>query len=116
MQTPSTRESTRTTTRKPNNTVVIIYDPDQQLFLSSREHHPFTAEKLLGMLNWRVSCKSVSPSCLGDLTIRVGAACCSLTKQAVDQLFLLYQQEKEHQQTFPLCHLLFCQRAAMLLA
>ncbi len=84
-------------------TVIITYDEALRLFVSTQEHHPFSAEKLLQMLNWRVAQVSVSRSPLGHLAVVVGSTCCYISATATAALASLYTQNSAHQRDFPLC-------------
>ena len=77
---------THRTTSDTRATAVIDYDKDQDLLLSERAHHAFTAEKLTTLIDWRASPMRVGKSPLGYLTTRVGVICCRVTGSAVDTL------------------------------
>ena len=87
-------------------TVIITYDEALNLFLSTQERHPFTAEKLLHMLNWRAAQVSVSRSPLGHLAVVVGSTCCYISATATAALASLYAQSTAHQRDFPFCQTL----------
>ena len=78
------------------------YDKDQDLLLSERAHHAFTAEKLTTLIDWRASPMRVGKSPLGYLTTRFGAIGCRVTGSAVDMLSQLSVQNTDHQHPFPL--------------
>lgn len=86
------------------STVTIDYNETLHLFLSREEHLPFSAGRILQMLNLRTQEVSVVRTGAG-LRIFVGEVCCLLTQQATNVLAAYWRNEL--QEEFPLLHRLF---------
>lgn len=110
-----TTQNKTTATIDAQNTVVITYNPDKDVFSSQVEGLCLSASFLLNKLHWRASQHRVQRTLLGDLTITVpifvegrwSQLCCRITEQAVESLRLFYQQDEQHQSAYPLCRQFF---------
>ncbi len=89
------------TTDRDNQTVTIDYNQTLRLFLTTREHHPFSAERLLQMLNYWAKIDRIKSTAVGRLHIVAGNAHCVLTQQALRTLSFLYQQHPDWQIEYP---------------
>ena len=87
-------------TAASGGTVTIDYDETLRLFLSQKERLPFSAGKLLQMLNRRTSEASVWHTGVG-LRVSVGEVRCLLTQQATSVLASLYQRSRDLQAEYP---------------
>ncbi len=83
------------------NTVMIDYDQTLKLFLTGEERVPFSAEKILRMLNYRAGAQRVQPTVVGRLLVVVGEARCELTQRAVGILARLYRLRRDWQEEYP---------------
>ena len=83
------------------NTVMIDYDSTLKLFLTGEEKVPFSAEKIMRMLNYRAAGQRVQPTVVGRLLVVVGEARCELTQQAVRILARLYRLRRDWQEEYP---------------
>lgn len=88
------------------NTVTIDYDETLRLFLTQKERLPFSAGKLLQMLNLRTNEARVWHTGVG-LRISVGEVRCVLTQQATSVLASLYRRSHDLQAEFPGLRYLF---------
>ena len=88
------------------DTVRIDYDETMRLFLTEKEHLPFSVRKLLQMLNRRTREARVRETGVG-LHVSVGGASCILTQRATGVLAAMYQRSRELQVEFPYLHSLF---------
>ncbi len=61
-------------TSSQENTVMIDYDQTLKLFLTGEERVPFSAEKIIRMLNYRAEAQRVQPTVVGRLQVVVGEA------------------------------------------
>ena len=82
------------------DTVTIDYNETLRLFLSQKERLPFSAGKLLQMLNRRTSEASVWQTGIG-LRVSVGGVRCILTQQATNVLASLYRRSRDLQDEYP---------------
>jgi hypothetical protein len=103
---------TRTTrlvysTSSQEHTVMIDYDQTLKLFLTGEEKVPFSAEKIMRMLNYRAQAQRVQPTVVGRLLVVVGEARCELTQQAVRILARLYRLRRDWQEEYPHLSTLF---------
>ena len=89
-----------------SDTVTIDYDETLRLFLTQKERLPFSAGKLLQMLNRRTSEASVWHTAVG-LRVSVGEVRCILTQQATSVLASLYRRSHDLQAEFPGLRCLF---------
>ena len=87
-------------TAASGGTVTIDYDETLRLFLSQKERLPFSAGKLLQMLNRRTSEASVWHTSVG-LHVSVGEVRCLLTQQATSMLASLYRRSRDLQAEYP---------------
>jgi hypothetical protein len=94
-------------TSSQENTVMIDYDQTLKLFLTGEERVPFSAEKIIRMLNYRAEAQRVQPTVVGRLMVVVGEARCELTQQAVRILAHLYRLRRDWQQEYPNLSTLF---------
>ena len=92
--------NTRTTSSQ-ENTVMIDYDQTLKLFLTGEEKVPFSAEKIIRMLNYRAQAQRVQPTVVGRLLVVVGEVHCELTQQAVRILARLYHLRSDWQEEYP---------------
>ena len=83
------------------NTVMIDYDQTLKLFLTGEERVPFSAEKIIRMLNYRARAQRVQLTVVGRLLVVVGEARCELTQQAVGILARLYCLRRDWQEEYP---------------
>ena len=86
-------------TASAEKTVTIDYNQTFRQFLTDKERVPFSAERILGMLNQRS--RACHVTIVGRLHIVVGEAHCVLTQQAVAILASLYQQRRDWQIEYP---------------
>ena len=93
-------------TTASGGTVTIDYDETLRLFLTQKERLPFSAGKLLQMLNRRTSEASVWHTGVG-LRVSVGEVRCILTQQATSVLASLYRRSHDLQAEFPGLRCLF---------
>ena len=89
------------------NTVMIDYDSTLKLFLTGEEKVPFSAEKIMRMLNYRAAGQRVQPTVVGRLLVVVGEARCELSQQAVRILARLYRLRRDWQEEYPHLSALF---------
>ena len=89
-----------------SNTVTIDYDQAQQLFLSKQEKYPFSAEKLLQMLNNRTKEDRVQATGT-RVYIHVEDVHCILTHRAVQTLSTDYRRRRDWQVEYPFVSQLF---------
>ena len=94
-------------TSSHENTVTIDYDQTLKLFLTEEEKVPFSAEKIMRMLNYRAEAQRVQPTVVGRLLVVVGEARCELTQQAVRILACLYRLRRDWQEEYPNLSTLF---------
>jgi len=94
-------------TSSQENTVMIDYDQTLRLFLTGEEKVPFSAEKIIHMLNYRAQAQRVQPTVVGRLLVVVGEARCELTQQAVHILARLYRLRRDWQEENPNLSTLF---------
>ena len=94
-------------TSSQENTVMIDYDQTLKLFLTGKERVPFSAEKIISMLNYRAEAQRVQPTVVGRLQVVVGEARCELTQQAVRILARLYRLRRDWQEEYPHLSTLF---------
>ena len=94
-------------TSSQENTVMIDYDQTLKLFLTGKERVPFSAEKIICMLNYRAEAQRVQPTVVGRLQVVVGEARCELTQQAVRILARLYRLRRDWQEEYPNLSTLF---------
>ena len=94
-------------TSSQENTVMIDYDQTLKLFLTGEEKVPFSAEKILRMLNYRAGAQRVQPTVVGRLLVIVGETRCELTQQAVRILARLYRLRRDWQEEYPNLSTLF---------
>jgi len=87
-------------TAASGGTVTIDYDETLRLFLSQKERLPFSAGKLLQMLNRRTSEASVWHTGVG-LRVSVGEVRCILTQQPTNVLAGIYQRSHDLQAEYP---------------
>ena len=87
-------------TTASGGTVTIDYDETLRLFLTQKERLPFSAGKLLQMLNRRTSEASVWHTGVG-LRVSVGEVRCLLTQQATNMLASLYRRSRDLQAEYP---------------
>ena len=89
-------------TSSQENTVMIDYDQTLKLFLTGEEKVPFSAEKIIRMLNYRAQAQRVQPTVVGRLLVVVGGTRCELTHQAVRILARLYRLRRDWRRALPL--------------
>jgi hypothetical protein len=89
------------TTGASQDTVVIDYDRTMELFLTGGERVPFSAERLVRMLDWRAQSQRLSPTLVGCLQVIVSGARCELTQCAVGALAGLYRLRLDWQVEYP---------------
>ena len=90
------------TTTRDDCTVTIDYDKTLRLFLTEKEQFPFSAEKILAMLNGWAKVHKVRVTVTGRLHIAVGdEAHCILTQRATHKLLYGYQRRHDWQAAFP---------------
>ncbi len=94
-------------TSSRENTIMIDYDQTLKLFLTGEEKVPFSAEKIMRMLNYRAEAQRVQPTVVGRLLVVVGEARCELTQQAVRILARLYRLRHDWQEEYPNLSTLF---------
>lgn len=87
------------------NTVTIDYQATLKLFLTDKERVPFSAERLVQMLDVRA--RSCAVTLMGRLHIAVGEAHCVLTQRAVQTLAEQYQHRPDWQEEYPNVETLF---------
>ncbi len=92
-----------------HNTVIIDWNESMKLFLTGGEQRPFSPEKLLDMLHFRV--ERLRLFGVGQLLIKVGRARCVLTQQAVHVLADLYSLRNDLQVEYPQLEAIFAQVA-----
>lgn len=90
-----------------NRIVTIDYHATLRLFLSQQEHYPFSAERILRMLNDRIHHYHVQLTAVGKLYVVIDGACCVLTQQAAAVLKQVYRSRHDLQCEFPLLSELF---------
>ena len=88
-------------TSSRENTIMIDYDSTLKLFLTGEEKVPFSAEKIMRMLNYRAQGQRVQPTVVGRLLVVVGEARCELSQQAVRILARLYRLRRDWQEEYP---------------
>lgn len=95
------------TTAKEDKTVTIDYDQTLRLFLTKKEHHLFSAERILRMLNGWIAISSVTLTVVGRCHVVVAEGQCILTQQAVTALAHLYWKRRDWQIEYPFVSQLF---------
>lgn len=100
MSSQFTSQPTRIGNLPTSNTVTIDYDHSQQLFLSKQEKYPFSAEKLLQMLNNRAKEDRVQATGT-RVYVHVEDVQCVLTHRAVQTLSTNYQRRHDWQVEYP---------------
>src|SRR5256714_15669535 len=88
-------------TSSHENTVMIDYDQTLKLFLTGEEKVPFSAEKIMRMLNYRAEAQCVQPTVVGRLLVVVGEVRCELAQQSVRILARLYRLRRDWQEEYP---------------
>ena len=83
------------------NTVTIEYNQSLQQFLTGKEKHPFSAERILRMLNGWAKIDRVNTTAVRRLHIAAGSAHCVLTQTAINTLLHLYRQRRDWQNEYP---------------
>lgn len=83
------------------NTVVIDYDATMELFLTDGEKVPFTAERIVRMLNMQALRQRVYQTVVGRLQVVVGGVSLELTQRAVSTIAHLYCQRRDWQIEYP---------------
>ncbi len=95
------------TTTTDSQTVTIDYDQTLRLFLTAKEHHPFSAERILRMLNGWAKIGKVTVTRMGRCHIAAENGDCILTQAAMTTLSHLYLQRRDWQIEYPfVAHLL----------
>lgn len=90
------------TTTRDDRTVTIDYDKTLRLFLTEKDRLPFSAEKILAMLNGWAKVHKVQVTVAGRLHIAVGnEAHCILTQRAMHKLLYGYRRRHDWQAAFP---------------
>ncbi|GCE32026.1 hypothetical protein KDA_75100 [Dictyobacter alpinus] len=90
------------TTTRDDHTVTIDYDKTLRLFLTEKERLPFSAEKILAMLNGWAKVHKVQVTVAGRWHITVGdEAHCILTQRAIHKLLSGYHRRHDWQAAFP---------------
>src|SRR5579885_1328373 len=92
------------------NTVTIDYHQTFQQFLTDRERVPFSAERLVQMLDFRA--RTCHVTLMGRLHISIGEAHCIITQQAVATLAEQYQRRQDWQEEYPYVKALFANACA----
>src|SRR5579859_3345094 len=82
-------------------TVTIDYNPSLHQFLTEKEKHPFSAERLLRMLNGWAKIDRIDTTPVGQLHIAAEDAHCVLTLAAINTLSHLYRQRRDWQAEYP---------------
>jgi hypothetical protein len=82
-------------------TVTIDYDQTLRLFLTKKEHHLFSAERMLRMLNGWAKISSATLTGVGRCHIALAEGQCVLTSQAVTTLSRLYWKRSDWQIEYP---------------
>lgn len=94
------------------DTITIDYDQTLRLFLTAREHHRFSAERILSMLNGWARIGKVT-LIVGRCHIGLEEGHCVLTQAAMTMLSHLYLQRHDWQIDYPfVADLLACGNAA----
>jgi hypothetical protein len=89
------------------HTVTIDYHQASRLFHSAQEHYPFSAERLLRMLNAWARRQRVEQTAVGRLHVVVGEVTCVLTQRATRALASGYRSRRDWQIEYPFLTLLF---------
>ena len=89
------------TTATDEQTVTIDYDQTLHLFLTKKEHHLFSAERILRMLNGWAKVSSATLTVVGRCHINVSGGHCILTQQTVAALSRLYWKHRDWQIEYP---------------
>ncbi|MBA2680390.1 MAG: hypothetical protein H0U76_18575 [Ktedonobacteraceae bacterium] len=89
------------TTNWADQTVTIDYNQTLRQFLTDKEQRPFSAERIMKMLNHWARINKIDITLVGRLHIAAGGAHCVLTQQALNTLSLLYQQHPDWQIEYP---------------
>jgi hypothetical protein len=89
------------TTDWTTKTVTIDYNKTLKQFLSQKEQLPFTAEKIIRMLDWWAQKNRVGVTLVGQLHIATSEAHCILTQHALNTLSVLYRQRRDWQIEYP---------------
>ena len=89
-----------------DRTVTIDYDKTLRLFLTEKERLPFSAEKLLSMLNRWAKVERVQSPATG-IQITIEEAHCILTQRATRKLLIGYQHCRDWQVEYPFISELF---------
>ena len=84
-----------------SQTVTIDYDQTLRLFLTAKERHPFSAERILCMLNGWAKISAVTLTAVGRCHIGVEEGHCVLTQQAMTTLSRLYWMRHDWQIDYP---------------
>ena len=90
-----------------SHTVTIDYHQASRLFHSAQEHYPFSAERLLRMLNAWAQRQRVEQTVLGRLHVVVGEVTCVLTQRATCALATSYRSRRDWQIEYPFVTHLF---------
>jgi hypothetical protein len=94
-------------------TVTIDYNQTLRLFLTDKEHHPFSAERMLRMLNGWAKVNKVTLTVVGRCHVVAEEAHCILTKAAITTLSRLYYKRRDWQIEYPfVADVLACANAA----
>ena len=93
------------------HTVTIDFHQERRLFHSTHEHLPFSAERLLRMLNAWARLQRVEQTAVGRLQVVVGEVTCVLTRQATLALAHSYWSRRDWQIEYPFLTLLFAAHA-----
>jgi hypothetical protein len=89
------------TTNCADQTVIIDYNQTLRLFLTDKEQRPFSAERIIGMLNGWARINKVDITVLGRLHVVTDGAHCVLTQKARCTLSALYRQHPDWQIEYP---------------
>ena len=99
------------TTAWAEQTVTIDYNRSLRQFLTEKEGRPFSAERIMQMLNVWAKIDRINTTAVGRLHIAVGSAHCVLTQQAILTLSHLYRQRRDWQIEYPFVSNVFaCER------
>lgn len=84
-----------------NQTVTIDYHPTLRLFLTDKEQRPFSAERIIQMLNHWAKVNKLESTAVGRLQIAADNARCVFTSNASNTLAHLYQSRHDWQIDYP---------------
>lgn len=84
-----------------NQTVTIDYNQTLHLFLTDKEQRPFSAERMLRMLNGWAKVNKVTLTVVGRCHIVAEQTHCILTKAAMTTLSRLYWKRRDWQIEYP---------------